>query len=199
MMKGKTKSQESKTTRTRTPNNSRVYEHVQKCKDKNDPTIATFSMPATSWRSKYRNICRTLTYQCFGFHCSGAVAMFEGNCTHPHFGVFKAFPPIHGPPAEGEMLDFLGISNSIPAYCEDRAMLVWVWWEFGWNPWCITRWQAALKTSLSILTLARCYGDNGRGFTAITWIFVTFWLLSSSHPFLWMDGAGGLESRGTVR
>lgn len=61
---------------------------------------------------------------------SGAVAMFEGNCKHPHFEIFKAFPPIHGPPAEGEMLDFLGISSSILAYCEDRAMGA----EFGWNP-----------------------------------------------------------------
>lgn len=54
---------------------------------------------------------------------SGAVAMFEGNCKHPHFEIFKAFPPIHGPPAEGEMLDFLGISSSILTYCEDRAMV----------------------------------------------------------------------------
>jgi len=96
--------------------------------DSNAPEIDNISVAMmaseTSHNFKWRKQQQTFELQLqHGNDC--AVAMFEGNCKHPHFEIFKAFPPIHGPPAEGEMLDFLGISSSILAYCEESRMALY--------------------------------------------------------------------------
>eukprot|EP00435_Cladocopium_sp_Y103_P015768 s3091_g3.t2 len=50
---------------------------------------------------------------------SCALELFHGTCEHPHFGVFEAFPPVQGPAEQGTLLDFLGISSSVSAHCEE--------------------------------------------------------------------------------
>ena len=59
-------------------------------------------------------------------HGNGCIVnIFHETCDKPHFRIFHAFPPVHGPATEERFLDFLGISNPVEGHCYETQLALY--------------------------------------------------------------------------